>query len=282
MDDNKTYAESGGSASGNRQTRFFKTELHLHSRDASPCSNAPAKVVADKYVDAGYRTIVVTNHFSRMYMDAYDCTDWKSYIDLFVGAWEKVKYYAGDRLNVLLGAEFRYDGCENDYLVYGLTPKYLYDHPELLTGGAIRNLPKLREDGMMVFQAHPFRINMKIVLPDILDGYEAFNGHVGHQSSNDITYHWATKLGKPIISGSDHHKIDQPPTGGIITESEITTNEELIAVLRKGGYLLINAMLEHEKMKQPPLEFLARMEEGQLPPGGFKAERFTDDDIPKE
>ena len=267
---------------GSAQTRFFKTELHLHSRDASPCANAPAKVIVDKYVDAGYRTIVVTNHFSPMYIEAYDCKDWKEYIDLFVGAWEKVKYYAGDRLNVLFGGEFRYTGCENDYLVYGLTPEYLYDHPDLLTGGAVRNLPKLRNDGMMVFQAHPFRMNMKIVTPEILDGYEAFNGHVGHQSSNDIAYHWATKLGKKMISGSDHHKTDQPPTGGIITETEIRTNEDLLAALQSGGYLLINAMLEHEQMKPIPLEFLAMMEEGAPPPGEFKAKRFTDDDIPKD
>ena len=267
----------------NPQTRFFKTELHLHSRDASPCSNAPAKTIADKYVDAGYRTIVVTNHFSRIYMDAYGCRDWNAYVDLFVGAWEKVMYYAGDRLNVLLGAEFRYDGCDNDYLVYGLTPEYLYDHPNLLAGGAVRNLPKLREDGMMVFQAHPFRINMKIMPPDILDGYEAFNGHLGHQSSNDIVYHWATKLGKPMISGSDHHKTDQPPTGGIITDTEITTNGELIAALRRGGYLLINAMLEHMELDQPPREYLIMSEEGkELPPGVLKAERFTDDNIPEE
>lgn len=266
------------------QAGFFKTELHLHSRDASPCSDAPAKVIADKYVSAGYRTIVVTNHFSHFCMEAYGITEWKAYIDLFLRAYQKVKYYARDRLNVLLGAEFRYDGCENDYLVFGLTPEYLYEHPDLLTGGAFRNIPRLRKDGMLVYQAHPFRVNMRIVPPDILDGYEAFNGHTGHQSSNDIAYHWATRLEKPMISGSDHHDTEQPPTGGIITETEITSNEELLSALRQGGYLLMNAMLEHENPKPIPPEIMAMIEEhshGPLP-DFLRPKLYTDDDIPEE
>ena len=261
---------------------MFKTELHMHSRDASPCSNCPAKTVAEKYIAAGYRTVVLTNHFNNGCMRDYGCGSWEEYIDLFLRAWRKVRYYAGDRLTVLLGAEFRYDGYDNDYLVFGLTEEYLYTHPDLLSGGAIRSIPKLRADGMLVYQAHPFRFNMKIMPPDILDGYEAFNGHPGHQSRNDIAYQWAQVWNKPMISGTDHHNLDHRPAGGILTEREIRTGEDLLETLRKQDYLLIHPMLEHAPGREPPLEILACIEEGRgLPLGAMPALRYTDDDIPE-
>ena len=260
---------------------MFKTELHMHTRDASPCANCPAELAAEKYIQAGYRTVVVTNHFHNGCLKDYGCGSWEEYIRLFLRAWEKVRYYAGDDLHVLLGAEIRYDGSENDYLVYGLTPEYLYGHPDLLTGGAIRNLPKLREDGMLVYQAHPFRINMKIMPAEILDGYEAFNGHRGHQSRNDIAYQWANVQGKPMISGSDHHNTDHRPSGGILTETEIRTNADLLAVLMSLDYCLVHAMLEKEAGREPPLEILSHLEEGGGPPPGvMPALRYHDDDIP--
>ena len=45
----------------------FKTELHCHTSDFSSCAHINGADTAEKYVNAGYRTLVITNHFVKGY-----------------------------------------------------------------------------------------------------------------------------------------------------------------------------------------------------------------------
>ena len=43
----------------------FKTELHCHSAPVSACAKAYPEEIVQVYLEHGYHTIVLTNHFSR-------------------------------------------------------------------------------------------------------------------------------------------------------------------------------------------------------------------------
>ena len=79
---------------------------------------------------------------------------------------------------------------------------------------------------------------MTVIRPDVLDGVEVFNGHFGHDSRNDIANMWADKFNLIKTSGTDFHYITSPANGGIFTEKEITTMDELVETLKSGNYTL--------------------------------------------
>ena len=216
----------------------YKTELHLHTSPASPCADLTPREVADRYISYGYTTVVVTNHYSDI---VNDCTGetWRERVEYYLRDWRALKEYAGDKLNVLLGCELRFPQNYNDYLVFGLTEEFLYEHPDLYTSDIATFSKFARENGLMLIQAHPFRNGIVIVRPEYLDGIEVFNGHSGHDSRNQIALAWAKQYGMIPTSGSDFHHPHQSGVGGILTEAPITSMEQLIATLRSGNYTLV-------------------------------------------
>ncbi len=47
----------------------YLTELHLHTKESSSCSQIPAKEMIQEYKKQGYSTIVITDHCSKSKMD---------------------------------------------------------------------------------------------------------------------------------------------------------------------------------------------------------------------
>ena len=226
----------------------FKTELHCHTAEISPCSNEPGAITAEKYINHGYTTLVVTNHFSDGVADSFiKKGSWEANVDAFYDAVELVREAAGDRMHVLCGMELRMERDPNDYLVFGATREAIAAIPDLFEMSIRDAHSRLNEIGAIVVQAHPFRYGMKIVSPANLDGYEIANGHPGQLSHNSIAEMWAKQYTeKKIIftSGSDNHYKDQEPNAGILTDSPITSNDELLAVLRGGDYEIIRPNLD--------------------------------------
>lgn len=214
----------------------YKTELHCHSKDASGCSHETAEGIAEKYYKAGYTTIFLTNHFAPSDGDA---ESWEAKVEKRYHALELLEKASAGRMNILMGLEFRFTQNSNDYLVFGFDKEYLLNHRDMLTMG-VKNFTKMaREDGLLTIQAHPFRFGMVVTNPDYVDGIEVFNGHPGHNSNNDIAEVWAEKYGKIKTSGTDHHDPEHQPRGGILTDFPITSEKQLIEVLRSGNYELI-------------------------------------------
>ena len=71
--------------------KHFKTELHCHSIDASPCSTESAESLVDIYLKAGYDTVVLTNHYSHYVYDHFRCKNIGEYVDIFMQGVEKCK-----------------------------------------------------------------------------------------------------------------------------------------------------------------------------------------------
>jgi len=102
-------------------------------------------------------------------------------------------------------------------------------------------LQAVHEAGGLLFQAHPFRNHMKVVKPIFLDGIEVYNGHIGQESRNDIAYMWAEKFGLMKISGSDYHHEHHVIGAGIETDVPVTSEKQLVEILKSGNYSLIRS-----------------------------------------
>ena len=72
----------------------------------------------------------------------------------------------------------------------------------------------------------------------LLDGYEVFNAHPGHDARNDLARLLCRKYGKIPTSGSDFHDDSSVIGGGLITKEPILSMEQLCEVLRSRSYTL--------------------------------------------
>lgn len=219
----------------------FLLETHAHTSEVSRCAQAPAANVVSAYEAAGYDGIVITDHMSGGSVGRLKNSSWDEKVDYFLNGYKEAKKAAessGKGLTVLLGMELCFNKSQNDYLVYGIDEDFLRRSGDLTA----LNLKSFRqiadENGLIVFQAHPFRVGMSVADYRLLDGIEVYNGNSSHNSSNDVAEFWADKYGLLKSSGSDYHGMWGMKPGGIYFNSPVKTNAELIAALRANNYLL--------------------------------------------
>lgn len=222
---------------------IYKTELHLHSAEGSACGKATAEEIVEVYLEAGYTTLVLTNHFSPW---TYKCSryDYSHFTpeqkaEYHIDAYHALKEAAGDKLCVLFGMELYPLDRDCDHLIYGMTEEFLREHPDLMELPFSKTSELVREAGMILCQAHPFRNNMKVGDPALLDGFEAYNAHTS-DFRNELAQRWADEFSLIKVGGSDYHGSHHKAESGILTDFPITSNEELLEVLRSGNYKILN------------------------------------------
>lgn len=222
---------------------MFKTELHCHSATVSACGRTEPERIVELYLAAGYTSLVLTEHINNA---TFTCEkykgpdDWQSKIDHYMEGYHRLKQAAGKDLFVILGLECKLlCHSDTDLLVHGVTEEFLRATPDLVYTDFKTFSTRVREAGMLLFQAHPFRNNMLVLNPEYLDGYEIYNGHFKQNSRNDMAEIWAARMQKKVISGTDLHHEDCPIAGGILTEQPITSSADLLKTLREGNYTLI-------------------------------------------
>ena len=218
----------------------MKTDLHVHTSEVSLCGHMTAEETLQRYRDAGYDAVVITNHFNRYTADHFAGRGkpdfFRHYHDSYLLAKEE-----GEKLGitVLNGYELRFDGSDSDYLVYGMddeTASHCYD---LFAMSPHRFSDLAKKNGFLFYQAHPFRNNMKITDPAYLFGIEVRNGNPRHDSRNDIAKMWAEKFGLHMIAGSDCHQREDVGITGVMSETKIESEDDLLALLRSGEYTII-------------------------------------------
>ena len=233
----------------------FKTELHCHTGHVSNCGEEVAEYIVERYLEAGYTSLMVADHMSPYtfdgtygkyceYLKATGKEDsWQTKIDFFLTGYENLVKAAAGRLNIILGMEWREFNSKiaNDYLVFGVTEEWLRASETISHLKAREMSDFLHQSGMLLFQAHPFRNGMTIINPKYLDGIEVFNGHNVHQSRNKIAAMWADIHGLKRSSGSDFHEAAHVCCGGILTDTPIKNASKLLEVLKSENYeLLVN------------------------------------------
>ena len=214
----------------------YKTELHCHSSEVSQCARISVEEIIENYLKEGVSTLVLTNHFSIPTFEHIKDASWREKCDYFLSAYKKAKEIAGDKMTILLGMEFRNIYSDNDYLIYGMTEEFIYKHnteEKNLIDMHLKEVATLaREEGMLVFQAHPFRNGMTVINPKYLDGIEVNNGHRRHDSRNDIAALWADKFSLLRCGGSDCHEVGDEAYVLLVTDKKIKTNKQLIKAVK--------------------------------------------------
>ncbi len=134
----------------------YKTELHLHTFPVSACSEIRPDEAVEIYAEAGVDSIVVTNHLGSWVRTSYSAEE---YLSDYYEAREAGERYG---VNVILGAELRFDGSNNDYLIYGIDENDV-DTLGYYTASDIATFYKeFKNDRNVIIQAHPFRAGMEL------------------------------------------------------------------------------------------------------------------------
>lgn len=224
---------------------MFKTDLHVHTFESSPCCDLPTERIAERYLAAGYTAVAVTDHYTPALRR--ELPDIAARVEHLTEGYRRLRELLAGRLHVLFGFELRFFDVANDYLVYGLTPEFLLGCPELCELPRQAAIEKIHAMGGLIYQAHPFRDRMTVLAPTGLDGIEIFNAHNGHDSRNYLAYAFARQHGLAGIAGSDFHHASNAPSAGILTPDPITSSEELCAVLRAGTYRTFGEIVPREE-----------------------------------
>ena len=222
----------------------YKYQLHTHTWPCSACAPMSPAELCQALHEAGYQGAVLTNHFYHGNTGLDRASAWED----FVGAYE-VDYQACLEeakkydLDILFGIEEGV-GMALEVLCYGITPQVLYKNPQLRDCKVEEFWRVMRENGVLLIQAHPFReasyIPEPCVLPlERIDGVEVYNRGNLPEANEDAEEFALANPGLIFTSGADTHTIDSVCSGGIETEVRIRNGEELISLLRSGNYELI-------------------------------------------
>ncbi|NLA77748.1 MAG: PHP domain-containing protein [Clostridiales bacterium] len=217
----------------------FLMEMHAHTSETSRCAHVPAERTIEIYKNSEYNGIVITDHFTRYVSDRYGVDTWDEKVTHYLTGYNIALKAAGDDFPVLLGMELCIDEDNNDYLCYGVTEEFLRAHPEIFSLSLKELSALFEENGIFLAQAHPFRRHMTVADWECLKGMEIQNGCIRHDSNNDVAAYWAKKRNLRPLSGSDFHREEDIGGGGIYFNERITSNDELIAALKKGDYTVI-------------------------------------------
>ncbi len=215
----------------------FLFDTHIHTKESSACGEVWAADIVARYKNLGYDGIVVTDHMQKRGIDRFGGT-YEENIGCFLKGYHTAKALADENFKVILGMEIRFLENDNDYLVYGFDEEFLYSRDLAHIPTLEDFMPIAKENGLAVFQAHPFRNDMVVMPPDIVDGIEVYNGHGNHDSRNDIAWHWAEKFGFRKLSGSDFHGVLTMEPGGVYFEDEINDSRDVAKALLSDRYSL--------------------------------------------
>lgn len=199
----------------------------------SRCGRVEPEEIVRLYKEKGYSGIVVTDHYSPMTFDRNWCP--QKQIDFYLSGYRRMKRAAGDDFTVLLGIELRHYFTANDYLIYGIDEDFLYSSGNLMKYWEKKIFDMAHERGYLVYQAHPFRTGIRRCNPDYIDGVEVYNGKT-NKAQNTQALEWARQNNKLMVSGSDFHVFKNLARGGIITSEKISSNDDLLRILRTQGF----------------------------------------------
>ena len=235
---------------------MYKTETHLHTAESSPCSKLSAEEMLELYYKAGYKTVIVTDHFIQKYLDRYNSTCWQNAVERFFLGYRNAKA-AGDKLgvNVIPGAEIHLTNVPGDYLLYGVTQEILCKYPDICKMTHAEFYRTMRGEGVLVVQAHPRRDGGTYSDFDCVDGLEVFNSNPRHDDRNELAQAQADEHKLYKTAGSDAHRLEDYALSGMESENEIKTIEDFIALVKSEKGQLIkqhHGFTEEEKHTEIP------------------------------
>lgn len=219
---------------------MYKYELHMHTKEVSRCGQVPAAEGVRLYREKGYDGVVITDHFSPMTFPLTAVARPQKHIDFYLRGYRSALRAADKDFTVLLGMELRFYATANDYLVYGVDEDFLRNNGNFMAMYPKRFYDLAQKNGLLFLQAHPFREGMIRTNPAYLNGCEIYNGKERTSEANDRAAAWAEENHFSIrTAGSDFHRPQHLATSGILTDTPIKNNRQLLTVLRAGDFEII-------------------------------------------
>ncbi len=212
-------------------------ETHMHTSQASACSDSPGRDYIQRYMDMGYDGIIITDHFFRGNCAVDRTLPWRERINIFCSGYEDALNEGLKRgFPVFFSWEENFEGDE--YLVYGLDKKWLLEHPEMEHWTRKEQFDEVHRYGGCVVQAHPFRarnyISVIHLAPYLCDGIEVLNA--GNEKEWDAqAARYAFFLGKPVTAGSDNHHADRMDRdrnmAGVLLDEKLNDIRDYVRVI---------------------------------------------------
>lgn len=226
---------------------MYKYQLHIHTAPCSKCGKLTPEELCKALFEYGFKGGVITNHFyhGNSGIDRSENTSWEQFVSAYEEDWFACKKEAEKYdLDIIFSIEESLKpGLE--VLCYGITPKVLYDNPQLKNGDAEEWVRVMRENGVVIIQAHPFREANYIPNPgplpiEMIDGVEVFNNGNSAGIMNQRALEFAEANPHLLrTSSADAHWYETVQFGGILTEHRIQNEEELARVLRSREYQVL-------------------------------------------
>lgn len=219
-----------------------RIELHAHSSPASGCCDCPNDRFIEAYAEKGVEAICLTNHF---YKDngIFINRSKSQCIEAYLEDYEKIQELAVPYgIKIYLGCEIRFSQNCNDYLIYGLNREILEEAFDYLTADIECFRHNVKLDKSVFIQAHPFRNNITLADPNLLDGIETLNFHNSHNSRNAASALYAKENNKSIcIGGSDFHSDNKYNSASCVMLSKTLPEDsfELAELIKSGDYLFL-------------------------------------------
>ncbi len=223
----------------------YKYQMHIHTTPCSACGQMTPKELCQALHKNGYQGTVLTNHFYHGNSGIDRNLPWYDFVSAYekdyLECLEEAKKYD---LDIIFGIEeVVIPGLE--ILCYGITPQILYENPELRDCSIEKFVEIMRNNGVVLIQAHPFREAFYIPNPGPLplkyvDGLEVYNRGNSTDEMNQKSMNLANENPHLIkTSSADAHTTDRVMFGGIMTDIRIKSSQDLANTLRHGSYTLI-------------------------------------------
>lgn len=221
-------------------------DLHVHTKESSSCSRTPAREMVHLYQEKGFSGCVVTDHYHDGFFDGpyYNNVSWEQKVDHFLRGYRTAKE-EGDRIGfqVLLGMEINFTPYNIDFLAFGITERFLKENPRMWALTLKHFSALCRENGILIYEAHPFRDQQPTRFPQYIDGVEVYNGSPCSciREANERALQFARQYGKLQSAGSDFHVLPQLARGGVWLP-EIPADAVELAALLQGPVELFKTM----------------------------------------
>ena len=227
----------------------MKIEMHAHTAEVSPCACVNARDMIMSCKDHGYDAVVITDHFNSYILQSFSGNN-RQKVKRYLKGYETAKE-AEEKvgIKVLFGIEVCLPGGREDFLVYGVTPDFLFDYPKLYTLSQKQLFEAVHAADALVYQAHPCRSYCRPKDPFLMDGVEVLNGNYlhggaapGSENNNEKALRFAERYPHLLrVSGSDVHNFEDVGIGGIVIPEDavITSTKDLLTYLKSNNLQLI-------------------------------------------
>lgn len=209
---------------------MFKTEAHLHTYPVSSCAKLTPVEQVRLFKEAGYDTIIVSDHFSPHHFKKMgeDLT-FAQKVDKLCDAYLEAKA-EGDRidLTVLFSVELSFR--KNHYLLYGVTREFLKLREDIFDITLDELYEHLKAHGITIIQAHSNRDEKCKPHPHHVDGFE-LNFCLRHENYNERTLGIAKEYGMPLSIGSDAHRPEDVGVSATLSDEKIESIEQYLELL---------------------------------------------------